>query len=501
MIEKLGTSSMNPDNPKSLDILFNPRNIVIYKASEKLNYFLAGLKEQKYDEDKLYLINPEKQKVFGMKCFNSIQEIPEEVIDLLILAVGRDTIIDSLKNILTQKKINTIHIFTAGLGESDDIGKEIEMKLVELLRNNDSGIRAIGPNCMGVYSPKGNIAYEPFLPIEPGNISFVFQSGDLHSQTIRMGARRYKLRYAKGASVGNCIDLQLSEFLHYYNNDSDTDIIGVYFEGFSKFHPNEGRLFFKVLKEMKKPVLFMNGGNTKRAQTAVLTHTGSIGSDKKIWDSIVKQTPIVNVPTSMDDMVDYLYLFNHFFSRFKKTDIKSPEIKYPEGKNVLLILWSGGFGIIDTNMMTEIGLNVPYFEGEKLEKLRKIYPIKIGSLNNPLDMPWISSSSKYLEVVKAAIFENIDLVVIETDIFGDEFNSEHFQNYYNNLLRLKEYTETLGKTFMLILPQYSSKYREKYINKLFKDNFIVYPSVRRAARSFLALYEYGRKLKASSKST
>jgi acyl-CoA synthetase (NDP forming) len=252
---------------------------------------------------------------------------------------------------------------------------------------------------------------------------------------------------------------------------------------------------------MKKPVLFMNGGNTKRAQTAVLTHTGSIGSDKKIWDSIVKQTPIVNVPTSMDDMVDYLYLFNHFFNRFKKKDIKSPEIKYPEGKNVLLILWSGGFGIIDTNMMTEIGLNVPYFEGEKLEKLRKIYPIKIGSLNNPLDMPWISSSSKYFEVVKSAIFENIDLVVIETDIFGDEFNSEHFKNYYNNLLRLKEYTENLGKTFMLILPQYSNKYREKYINKLFKDNFIVYPSVRRAAKSFLALYEYGRKLKAFSKST
>ena len=487
---------MNRDNSNSLDILFSPRNIVIYRASEKLDYFLMGLKEQRFDESKLYLINPDKNEVFGMKCLKSIEEVPEDTIDLLILAIGRIKLLDNLKQLIAKKRILTMHIFTAGLGESDAVGKEIEKELMGILHNGENNIRAIGPNCMGVYSPKGNLAYEPFLPLEPGKISLVFQSGDLHSQTIRIGARRYNLRYAKGASVGNCVDLQLSEFLQYYNNDNDTDIIGVYFEGFSKLHPNEGRQFFKVLKNVSKPVLFMNGGKTERAQTAVLTHTGSIGSSKKIWDSIVKQTPIVEVPTSMDDMVDYLYLFNNYIHRFKRQEIKIPDIKYPTGKNVLLVLWSGGFGIIDTNMLTEIGLNVPYFDGEQLEKLRKIYPIKIGSLNNPLDMPWISSTKKYFEVVTTAISGNIDLVIIETDIYGDEFQSEYFKNYYTNITRIKEYTESLGKMFMLILPQYTSKYREKYLNKLFKDNFIVYPSVRRAGKSFLALYEYGRKIKA-----
>jgi len=149
--------------------------------------------------------------------------------------------------------------------------------------------------------------------------------------------------------------------------------------------------------------------------------------------------------------------------------------------------------------LTELGLNVPYFEGESLEKLRKIYPIKIGSLNNPIDIPWISSSTTYLEVAKTAISENIDLVLIETDLFGDDFDPENLSNYYKNILRLKEYTESLGKTFMLILPQYSGKTREKYINKLFEDGFIVYPSVRRAGKSFLALYEYGKKIKAKNK--
>jgi acyl-CoA synthetase (NDP forming) len=389
-----------------------------------------------------------------------------------------------------------MHIFTAGLGESDDLGRSIEKELKNILSDPENELRAIGPNCMGVYSPKGHISYEPFLPTEPGNISFVFQSGDLHSQTIRIGAKRYNLRFSKGASVGNCLDLQISEFLDYFNNDDDTDIIGVYFEGFSRLHPNEGRKFLQTLKDMKKPVLFMNGGKTERARTAVLTHTGSIGSNKKIWEAIVKQTPLVEVPTSMDDMIDYLYMFHSYINRFKKSGGDLDDVKYPQGKRVLLILWSGGFGIIDTNILTEIGLNVPYFEGESLEKLRKIYPIKIGSLKNPLDMPWISRSDTYLEVAKAAIEEDIDLVIIETDTWENEFASEYFTSYYNNLIQIREFTESLGKTFMLILPQYPGKHRERYKNKLINDDFMVFPSVRRAGKAFLALHDYGEKLQA-----
>ncbi|MHA2119658.1 MAG: CoA-binding protein [Promethearchaeota archaeon] len=490
---------MNYENHEKIDILFNPRNVMIYRASEKLDYFLMGFKEQNYDTSKLYLINPDVDKVLGLKCLKSVEEVPDDTIDLLILAVGRDKIVSSLQNLLRKKKINTMHIFTAGMGESDTKGKEIEREVMRILKDQENTPRTIGPNCMGVYSPNGNLAYEPFLPREPGNISFVFQSGDLHSQTIRIGAKRYNLRFSKGASVGNCLDLQISDFLDYFNNDTDTDIIGVYFEGFSRLHPHEGRRFLQTLKNMKKPVLFMNGGTTERARTAVLTHTGSIGSNKRIWEAIVKQTPIVEVPTSMDDMIDYLYMFHSYLKRFKKSEGGLQDVKYPRGKNVLLILWSGGFGIIDTNILTELGLKVPYFEGESLERLRKIYPIKIGSLNNPLDMPWISRSQTYLDVVKTAIAEDVDLVIIETDIWEDEAQSDHFNSYYNNIIQIRDFTESLGKTFMLILPQYPGKHRDKYTDKLLKDDLIVYPSVRRAGNSFHALYNYGKKINSSNK--
>ncbi|TFG22814.1 MAG: hypothetical protein EU529_09420 [Promethearchaeota archaeon] len=476
------------DLTDSLDALFKPRNVAIFEASEKLWYFMMGFTQLNYDKNKLYLISQSKDELFGLKCYKSLEDVPEDTIDLLILSVGRHRIVDSLKQLLHQKVIKTIHIFTAGMGESDKDGVEIEKEVFKILNENKT--RAIGPNCMGVYSTKGHLAYEPLFPVKPGNISLVFQSGDLHSQTIRLGSIRHDLRFSKGVSVGNCVDLQVSDFLEYYNQDEDTDLVLVYFEGINALHKNEGKKLLNTLRGMRKPVLFMNGGKTERAQVAARTHTGSISTNQKIWKAIYEQTPIIEVPTSLDDMIDYAYLFYNYINRNKST---KKEIKYPDGKNVLVILWSGGFGITATNTLTELGLNVPYFEGEILEKLRKIYPVKIGSLSNPLDLPWISSSQTYLEISKVAVKENIHLLLLLTDAWEDLEEEGYFKRYYNNLLEIKELTESLNKVFILILPEYPGRRRKKYYNKLTKNGFIVYPSFRRAAKSFRALYEYGRK--------
>ena len=486
---------MNSKTIESLNALFYPKNLVIYEASEKLWYFIMGLKELRFDKNKLYLINPSKEEISGIKCYKSLKDVPEDTIDHLILSVGRNRIVESLNKILSQKKIKSIHIFTAGMGESDKNGVEIEKQVKNILEN-DVGTRVTGPNGMGVYSTKGHIAYEPLFPTEPGNISLVFQSGDLHSQMVRLGSIRHGLRYSKGVSIGNCIDLQISDILEYYNNDEDTDIILVYFEGFNSLHPNAGRKLLKVFKNMKKPVLFMNGGSTERSQTAALSHTGSIGTNQKIWKGIYKQMPILEVPTSLDDMIDYTYLFSNVINRYKS---KQKEVAYPKGKNALIFLWSGGFGIAATNTLTKLGINVPVFKGEVLEKLRKIYPVKIGSLSNPIDLPWISSSDKYLDLALTAITEDINLVMILTDAWEEFEGEDSSQKYYNNLLNIREHTESLDNIFALILPDYPARRRRRYYSKLIKDNFIVYPSFRRAAKSFLALYEYGSKIKIFSK--
>ncbi|TFG08337.1 MAG: hypothetical protein EU539_02570 [Promethearchaeota archaeon] len=475
----------------ALDTMFYPKNVVILRASEKLWYFIEGFKRQNFDLDKLYLVNNSEEELFGIKTYNSWKEIPDKEIDHLIIAIKKERLIQNLKEILDGMTIKTIHFFTAGLGESDKKGTEIEKQIKEILKNANYSPRAIGPNCMGVYNPKGHISYYASFPTEPGNIALIFQSGDLHSKMVKIGSRRHSLRFSKGVTVGNCIDLQVSDFLIYFNEDNDTDLVCVYFEGFSKFHESEGRNLFDALKNMRKPVLFMRGGISKRAQSAVLTHTGSLASNEKIWKGIFRQTTAVQVAPSLDDIIDITYIFYSYINRYKK--MKKP-IKYPNGKQVLVILWSGGFGILATDTLAELGLELPHFKGEMLEKLKAIYPLKIGSLSNPLDLPWIVHTKQFRELSKKAISGEIDLVIIETDAWSD-IESERFKNYYSNLLEIKKYTEDLDKILIIVLPLYESKKRQKFKEMLANDDFIIFPSIRRAGKAFLALHNYGIKSK------
>ena len=131
----------------------------------------------------------------------------------------------------------------------------------------------------------------------------------------------------------------------------------------------------------------MRGGITERGQTAVLSHTGSMATKKNIWNAVFKQTPIIEASSSLDELIDDIYLFSSYFNRFKKLE---REIEYPLNKRVLIILWSGGFGILATDFLIELGLEVPHFKGETLEKLTNIYPIRVGSLSNPLDLPFVT---------------------------------------------------------------------------------------------------------------
>jgi acyl-CoA synthetase (NDP forming) len=473
-----------------IEELFYPKNVAIYEAKLKISFFIEGFLRQGFDIENLYLVSSTEENIQGIKCLKKIDDIPSDSLDLVILSVKRDYLIEKLQELLEKKKVKFIHIFTAGTGESDEIGIKIEKRIKNIL-DNYQNTRAIGPNCMGLYSPNGKVAYYASFPTESGNIGLIFQSGDLHSKMIKFGSRRYKLTFSKGLSIGNSIDIQVSEILKYYNNDEQTDLICVYFEGFSPFHKNEGKKLFTVLRNMSKPVLFMRGGKTKRGQTAVLTHTGSVSTESKIWDAIYKQTPVIEISPSLDELVDYTYLFYNYINRFKRLN---KEIKYPISKRTLVILWSGGFGILATDNLTELGLELPQFKGKALEKLEKIYPAIIGSLTNPLDLPWIIHRDEFFELSKAAIDYNIDFVIIETDAWRD-LENERFQAYYNNLVKIKEYVEASNKVFIIILHQYPSKSRELFNEMLLNDNFIVYPNIDIAAKSYLKLYEYGQKIK------
>ncbi|MDD1776755.1 MAG: CoA-binding protein, partial [Candidatus Helarchaeota archaeon] len=162
-----------------MEKLFYPRSIAVIEASSKREWQVLGLTGRNY-EGKLYLVSKEEDTVFGIKCYKDVSDLPNGL-DHAIISVNRNLLKETIEKCI-EKNFATLHIFAAGGAEFDEKGEQIEHELYVLIKN--SSTRAIGPNCMGIYSPEGKYAYSPQFSQKVGNVALVSHSGDLTTQFI-----------------------------------------------------------------------------------------------------------------------------------------------------------------------------------------------------------------------------------------------------------------------------------------------------------------------------
>jgi len=200
--------------------LFYPKTIAFIGASNKRMWQVKGYVDRDFP-GKFYIVSKGNEKIFGIECLKDISELPDGI-DLAIIAVNRDQLIDVVKQCIN-KNFATIHIFSAGTGEFDEEGKKVEDKLYNMLRN--SSTRAIGPNCMGLYSTGGRFAFNPSFKADPvGNVVFISQSGDLTERFVQH-LNYLGVDFSAAASIGNSISLNVTDLIQYFNKDKNTEII------------------------------------------------------------------------------------------------------------------------------------------------------------------------------------------------------------------------------------------------------------------------------------
>ncbi len=453
--------------------LFYPKTIAFIGASNKRKWQLRGYIDRKF-QGKLYFVSKGSEKIFGIDCVKDVNDLPDNI-DHTIIAVNRDQLIDVVKKCIN-KNFATIHIFSAGTGEFDEEGRKIENEIYNLLIN--SSTRAIGPNCMGLYSTGGRFSFNTSFKADPiGNVAFISQSGDLTERFV--GNLNYRgVDFSAAASIGNSISLNITDLVQYFNDDDRTEIISVYFEGFSRYHNKEGRRLFELLKKVNKPIIFLRTGKTEAGKRSAESHTGSLTTSNQIWNAVFSQTNTIQV-RSFEELIETTLAFYHYKDLL------------PQEKGILLITWSGGNATIATDLITQLGVTVPEFNIETKAKLKKL--IRFGGVVNPLDLPWKNFSDEYSKIAKIAIEEPyIGGVLAET---YQPHDKNALDNYFENLLFLKNLCQEQGKPFFLSLPFAGFQGREKYRKKIIEMGIPIFPSFEIAAKSFLNLFEYKEKLK------
>lgn len=167
----------------------------------------------------IYLFNPKLagQELYGYKIYNSILDI-EEPIDYVILAIPARLCPKVMEDI-GKKGVPFVTVFASGFRE---VGNEnLEQELLNTAKRYN--IRIIGPNCLGVYNPRGGLYFGFDQSRKSGNFGGVFQSGGI-AQNMSQLCVSYGLYASKFISIGNSLDLSPVEFLNYFNQDDYTKI-------------------------------------------------------------------------------------------------------------------------------------------------------------------------------------------------------------------------------------------------------------------------------------
>ncbi len=454
-----------------IDLLFTPKSVALIGAShaeEKLSGVI--LRNLLRFRGRVYPVNPNYTELMGLKAYPSLADLPEPV-DLSVIIRPASEIPKILEE--HKGKVKCGIIVSAGFAEIGEERLQDEIKRIA----GETGIRILGPNCMGVYNPHQRLdtfflSRERLKRPKTGNVAVVSQSGAILS--CLFGAMRdAHIGISKAVNYGNAVDIDESDLFEYLTHDEYSEVVISYIESIG-----DGRKFVRKARELseKKPFIVLKSGKGVSGQAAAYSHTGRLAGRYEVFSSILKQFNIQEV-MDFDVLVDTAKAIS-----YQKTFKKSPLPPFTKGgsggigNRVLIITNGGGTGVLAADECMRQGLEVAKLPGDKVEKLQQIFPY-FYTINNPLDLTAQVRNEDYITALKE-LKEDYDGFVIIA------------------LAGVMGITEKLGEMMMNVTKDFNKpivfhaardEISRKMVAVLEKAGIPVYPSPERAVRGLKAL--------------
>ncbi|RVX37932.1 acyl-CoA synthetase (NDP forming) [Nonomuraea polychroma] len=336
--------------------LFEPKAVAVVGASTtRPNFGNMFLDFYKSAGIPLVAVHPEADEVAGVRAVPSLAHAD---VDYALVAVPADRCPDVVRQAVG---VSFVQVMSGGFAEADRAG--LEDTLVEAARA--AGTRLLGPNCMGVYCPRGRQTFVGGGLGPAGSVALISQSGGLAGEVIKVGERR-GLAFSRVVTVGNAADVTPAELLRWLAKDPETRAVGLYLED-----PRDGRELYEALRATDLPVVLLVGGRSGQGQQAAASHTGGMVSDRRIWETVAEQAGAALV-SSQDDLIGVLTFFQAHGSRVT------------EGDGVLVVGPSGGASVLAADAFDAAGVRLDPLPADVPAELRGLGVVASG---NPLEVP------------------------------------------------------------------------------------------------------------------
>ena len=379
---------------------FEPENVAIIGASNTPhkagNDVIQNILANDFSGN-LYLVNPKGGQILGHDVYSSLQELPDGI-DLAVIILPAAVIPQVIRD-CAAKKIKAVVLAAGGFAEVDEQGETLQAETIAAIQ--ETGVRVIGPNTSGHTSTphKFTSSFFPLGKIPRGHISYIAQTGNFATHTMRYIQTGEHFGVARVVGMGNKLDVEESELLEYFAQDPETKAIFMYLESLKK-----PRRFLEVAREVtrSKPVILLKGGATVEGAHAAVAHTAALASDDRIIEGALKQAGVVRI-----------FDYSHLFLAAKAISA----MPLPEGNRVSFLAPSGAMLVCMTDLChRRWGLQVPDLEDKTRQYLQDISPPYIR-MRNPVDI-WPAALVKgvefgYREGTEAVLNDaNIDAVVM-----------------------------------------------------------------------------------------
>jgi acyl-CoA synthetase (NDP forming) len=353
-----------------LDALFRPRGIAIVGAStdpSKLGSLPIKFMLGAGFSGEIYPVNPRADTIQGLKAFSSVKSIGRKV-DAAIIAVPKELSRAALAD-CAEAGVGAAIMFTSGFAEVDAAGAEAQLDITGLAKS--SGMRVLGPNCLGVVNfAEGMVAsFHPAFALtekRSGRIGLASQSGAFGGLSYSL-ARERGLSFSYCVTTGNEADIDIAECVSFLAHDPATEVILLYLEGC-----RNGPALIEALEAARrngKRVVAIKVGRTTAGAAAAASHTATLAGSDAVFDALFRQHGVYRAQT---------------VEEFLDIGVAAALGRGPGNASLGLVTVSGGVGVLMADAATDLGLEVTPLPEATQTRVREILPY--AGPRNPIDV-------------------------------------------------------------------------------------------------------------------
>ena len=366
--------------------LLHPKSIAIVGASNNISKPGGKIVKNLIDNQfkgNLYAVNPNESVIQGIPSFSSVEELPG--VDLAVLAIPPKFCLSAIKILAEQNDTKAFIIISAGFGELNEAGKQLEKEIAELVNKHDACL--IGPNCIGVMTPEhASVFTTPIPKLTTDGCDFISGSGATAVFIIESGIPK-GLRFANVFSVGNSAQTGVEDVLAYldenYEDGNSPKVKLLYIENIE----NPDKLLFHASSLIRKgcKIAAIKAGSSNAGSRAASSHTGALTSSDAAVDALFNKAGIVRC-----------------FGREELTTVACVFMcKELTGRKLAIITHAGGPGVMLTDALEDGGLKIPQIEDSPAKHALKNKLFAGSSVENPIDFLATGTAQQLGEIIDA----------------------------------------------------------------------------------------------------